>query len=617
MSESTSNLRVLRRFAVALLAASPRRAAESALLTIGVSVFEGAGLLLLVPLLQLVGLDAQQGSLGSLLATLRRGFAAVGIEPTLPIVLTLYVAIMALQGLLQRRLAVVNAGMRADIVQALRTRVYRAVAGSSWVYFSRNRASSFLQVLTAKVDGVSAAAYYLIDLAVTVAISLAYVAMALRVSASMTLLVMGCGVLLALAVRGRLTRARQAGYEAFTASSDLHAATSDFLESMKIAKAYGAEERHADEFSRLSHTVGNVGRMAASAAADTRLWLNIGSAALLAIIVYVAHSVAGMAPASLFLLMFLFARLVPRVTSLYDKLQSCVVELPGFEAVAAAEARALAAAEPRVDQDREVSLVGSIDLVDLSFSYDASGTPVVLDHVRLSLAARETTAIVGPSGAGKSTMADLLMGLVTPTAGAVTIDGAELTADALRSWRRQIGYVPQETLLFHDSVRANLLWANPEATEDDIWRALASAAADDFVRALPNGLETVLGDRGVLVSGGERQRLSLARALLRRPRILILDEATSSLDSENERRIQDAIERLHEQITIVVITHRLSTIRNADRIHVLDHGRLVESGTWNSLLASPDGRFRALCAAQGVDLDAVAGDLASRRSSAR
>jgi len=437
------------------------------------------------------------------------------------------------------------------------------------------------------------------------------------VSASMTLLVMGCGVLLALAVRGRLTRARQAGYEAFTASSDLHAATSDFLESMKIAKAYGAEERHADEFSRLSHTVGNVGRMAASAAADTRLWLNIGSAALLAIIVYVAHSVAGMAPASLFLLMFLFARLVPRVTSLYDKLQSCVVELPGFEAVAAAEARALAAAEPRVDQDREVSLVGSIDLVDLSFSYDASGTPVVLDHVRLSLAARETTAIVGPSGAGKSTMADLLMGLVTPTAGAVTIDGAELTADALRSWRRQIGYVPQETLLFHDSVRANLLWANPEATEDDIWRALASAAADDFVRALPNGLETVLGDRGVLVSGGERQRLSLARALLRRPRILILDEATSSLDSENERRIQDAIERLHEQITIVVITHRLSTIRNADRIHVLDHGRLVESGTWNSLLASPDGRFRALCAAQGVDLDAVAGDLASRRSSAR
>jgi len=220
VSESSSSLRLLRRFAVALLAASPRRAIESAVLTIGVSVFEGAGLLLLVPLLQLVGLDAQQGSLGSLLATLRRGFAAIGLEPTLPVVLTLYVGIMALQGLLQRRLAVVNAGMREDIVQTLRTRVYRAVAGSSWVYFSRNRASSFLQVLTAKVDGVAAAAYYLIDLLVSVAISLAYVAMALRVSASMTMLVIGCGALLALAVRGRLARARHAGYESFTASSD-------------------------------------------------------------------------------------------------------------------------------------------------------------------------------------------------------------------------------------------------------------------------------------------------------------------------------------------------------------------------------------------------------------
>jgi ATP-binding cassette subfamily C protein len=177
--------------------------------------------------------------------------------------------------------------------------------------------------------------------------------------------------------------------------------------------------------------------------------------------------------------------------------------------------------------------------------------------------------------------------------------------------------VPQETLLFHDSVRVNLLWANPAATEDDIWRALTSAAAADFVRALPKGLETVLGDRGVLISGGERQRLSLARALLRQPSLLILDEATSSLDSENEQRIQDAIERLHEQITIVVITHRLSTIRNADRIHVLDHGRVVESGTWRTLLATPDGRFRALCAAQGIDLDTVSGDLSPRHASAR
>jgi ATP-binding cassette, subfamily C, bacterial len=236
----------------------------------------------------------------------------------------------------------------------------------------------------------------------------------------------------------------------------------------------------------------------------------------------------------------------------------------------------------------------------------------VLSHVHLTVAARETTAIVGPSGAGKSTIADLLMGLVTPGSGLVTVDGVPLSPEVLRSWRTQIGYVPQETLIFHDTVLANLQWANPDANDEDIWRALALAAADDFVRTLPEGLRTVLGDRGVLVSGGERQRLSLARALLRRPSLLILDEATSSLDSENERRIQAAIEGLHEQITIVVITHRLSTIRNADLIHVIDNGRVVESGSWEAL-ASSGGRFRALCEAQGVPLRTF--DAAMPRSS--
>ena len=142
---------------------------------------------------------------------------------------------------------------------------------------------------------------------------------------------------------------------------------------------------------------------------------------------------------------------------------------------------------------------------------------------------------------------------------------------------------------------------DPEATEDELWQALASASADVFVSALPDGLDTLVGDRGVLVSGGERQRLSLARALLRRPSLLILDEATSSLDSENEARIQQAIDQLHRQVTIVIITHRLSTIRDADVIHVVDGGQLVESGSWNELIALRSGRFRALCRAQGID----------------
>ena len=252
MKHAPSTFHVLRRFVASLFAASLRCAVESVVLTIGVGLFEGVGLLLLIPMLQLIGLDAQRGSVGSLLSTLRSGFAAIGITPTLPLVLAFYVGVITLQSALQRRQAVVHARLRADVIHAWRDRIYRAIAGSTWVYYSRKRSSSFLQLLTEKIENIAAATYNLIDLIVTAGISLVYVAMALRVSASMTLLVMASGALLALALRGSLDRARQAGRAYWDASARLHAATGDFLDSMKIAKGYGAEERHAAEFGRLS-----------------------------------------------------------------------------------------------------------------------------------------------------------------------------------------------------------------------------------------------------------------------------------------------------------------------------------------------------------------------------
>ena len=161
----------------------------------------------------------------------------------------------------------------------------------------------------------------------------------------------------------------------------------------------------------------------------------------------------------------------------------------------------------------------------------------------------------------------------------------------IAAWKRQLGYVSQDTFVFHDTVRANLSWANPEATEHDMAEALRAARAE-FVFDLENGLETVLGDRGVRLSGGERQRLALARALLRRPQLLVMDEATSALDLENEMGILDAIERLRGHVTTLLITHRLSAVRRADHIYVVEDGRIVESGTWDALTSRPASRLR-------------------------
>jgi ATP-binding cassette subfamily C protein len=157
-----------------------------------------------------------------------------------------------------------------------------------------------------------------------------------------------------------------------------------------------------------------------------------------------------------------------------------------------------------------------------------------------------------------------------------------------------VAYVPQETFLFHDTIRSNLLWARSEATTEEIHDALRMAAADSFVSRLPQGLDTLVGERGIRLSGGERQRLALARAVLRRPMLLVLDEATSALDSENERKIQQAIESLHGELTIVVIAHRLSTVRHADQIVVMEGGRVAETGTWESLCAQPHSRLALL-----------------------
>jgi ATP-binding cassette subfamily C protein len=241
----------------------------------------------------------------------------------------------------------------------------------------------------------------------------------------------------------------------------------------------------------------------------------------------------------------------------------------------------------------------TVRLENVSCSYGTSG-PKVLQDVTLAIPSGRTTAIVGPSGAGKSTLADVLIGLLRPVSGAVTVDGRPLGDADLTAWRRAIGYVPQDGFLFHDTVRQNLRWAEPDATDAEMWAALERAAAADFIKGRPEGLDTIVGDRGVRLSGGERQRLALARALLTAPRLLVLDEATSSLDAPNEQLILDAVRALSGSVTTVIITHRLAAIRFADVIHVLENGRLVESGSWPELVAR-NGAFTRLLRAQMAD----------------
>ncbi|MBW2114988.1 MAG: ABC transporter ATP-binding protein [Deltaproteobacteria bacterium] len=227
----------------------------------------------------------------------------------------------------------------------------------------------------------------------------------------------------------------------------------------------------------------------------------------------------------------------------------------------------------------------------VNFGY--SGDESVLKDISFKVDAGEMVAFVGSTGAGKSTLLDLVPRFYDVTSGAVIIDGIDIRDVTLESLRRQIGIVNQETLLFHDTIGNNICYGKSEKLTEDIIAAAKEAHAHDFIMAQPNGYETIVGDQGTLLSGGQRQRIAIARAILVEPAILILDEAASALDAESERLVQQAIEKLHGRLTILVVAHRLSTITKADRIFVMEGGRIVESGTRKKLLGL-NGRFRQL-----------------------
>jgi ATP-binding cassette subfamily B protein len=228
---------------------------------------------------------------------------------------------------------------------------------------------------------------------------------------------------------------------------------------------------------------------------------------------------------------------------------------------------------------------GRIVFEAVTFSYPSRLEVRALDALSLQIDPGETVAFVGPSGAGKSTIFQLLLRFYDPQAGRITLDSVNLAMARPSDVRARIGLVPQDTVLFAASARENIRYGRPDATDEDIEAAARAAAADDFIRELPEGYETFLGERGARLSGGQRQRIAIARAILKDPPVLLLDEATSSLDAESERVVQEALERLMHGRTTIVIAHRLATVLKADRIVVIDRGRIVDIGSHAELVA--------------------------------
>ena len=312
----------------------------------------------------------------------------------------------------------------------------------------------------------------------------------------------------------------------------------------------------------------------------------------------------GVAAGNVVVVLALFGRLFPRINTLQAQLHHLNWNVPALETINKLQAAAAAEAEKQ-DGPGELLKIEQPTVLTMKNVQVRLGERLILDQVNLRLPIPGLTAVVGRSGAGKSTLVHTLLGLVEASAGSIQLGDHELASTPLRAWRGAIGYVPQETILFHASIRDNLAIVNPAASDTEIKSAVRRAHADDFIGAWPEGFNTIIGDQGVKLSGGQRQRLGIARALLANPVLLVMDEPMSALDGKSETELLQTVEDLRKEMGVLIVAHRLATARNADCICVLEDGRLVELGTWSELI-SRKARLHALFEAQARNSDQMA-----------
>jgi len=370
----------------------------------------------------------------------------------------------------------------------------------------------------------------------------------------------------------------------------------EVLTGAKLFLGYGRQQSAVDRYQKALQVHADVSvKFQTLQRGVSILFVPFGMIAVL-ITLYIAHE-GGQPLTDIAMVLFAFMRLTPLLGQTLQEKTSIEGFVPAYEQIQGLRQDAMGLAEP-IGHLKFQTLKESIRFDKVTFSYP--GRRPALEEVSLLIAKNKMTALAGRSGAGKTTVIDLMLGLYESNEGEVLLDHYPLHEFDLTSFRAKIGYVPQDPQLFNVSIADNLRWASPGATEQEIWRACDLANAGDFVRAMPGKLGTVVGERGVRMSGGQRQRLALARAVIRRPQVLVLDEATSALDSESERLIQTAIEELAGAMTIVIIAHRLSTLRRADYVYVLDQGKVVEEGGYDELSQRPGGILRAMSEQQNV-----------------
>ncbi|MCX6787593.1 MAG: ABC transporter ATP-binding protein [Candidatus Kaiserbacteria bacterium] len=562
----------------------------AALVVFGIlsALLEGVGINAVVPLVSFF-MGASSGPTDFITHTIQALFSFLHIPFSFRFLLGFILGLFILRAVSMVVFGYIRGWIGADFLGKESEDVLSQTLRASWPFLLKQKIGTMHNTLVRDIQNTDALLGVVAQIVQSFTGFLMYLLVAINISPMTTLYTLGGGGLLFFAVQPFLRRTRHLGGQAAEVEKQFAQFLSEHIIGMKSIKAAGAERiALADGIAHIHLLRALSIRLAFIRSSSASLFQPF-SIVLVVILFVLTYTAPGFSIVSFAATLYLIQKIFTYLESGQNALLGMSQLLPYAQNVASFKEQLFAHREQIGKGKKSFVYNESLTFDHVSFSYVA--TQPVLTEISFSIARGETIGLIGPSGAGKTSIADIVLRLFRPSSGTLRLDGVPADDIGVEEWRQQMGYVAQDVFLFNGTLEENIRFYRAELSQEDIIAATKQANIYDFIMELPEGFQTMTGDRGVMLSGGQRQRIALARALASRPELLILDEATSALDAASEKLIQESIRALHGSITVLIIAHRLSTIENADRLLVLEHGKIVEEGAPHELLARPDSYF--------------------------
>jgi ATP-binding cassette subfamily C protein len=549
--------------------AHPLRSWTGVILLALAGVAEGFGVLTLVPMLQLMEGGSEPNAVAVFVSEV---LGSLGLRPTLGSLLLVLVGMILLKSALTwlALMQVQSSQIRAS--RELRWKLLRALLASNWGYVGDQQPGAWANAISNEAIHSSAAYRESCEILAAIFPVLIYAGIAALISWQTTVFALVCGFLIIWLLRGFVARSRSSGREQVRHVKGLASLAVDVMQGLKPIKAMGQEALVGEVLQRRTIDLEKAELRTMHAAVGNRFFHEPAIAAALALGILILFEVIGLQLSTIIVFAFLFYRILTHLKTVQMRYQTLVVGEAAFWSLYERQMEAQREEERIIGGRPAPGLDDHLALDCVSFRYDEAQ---VLNRVDLHVEAGTFVAIEGESGSGKTTLADVIAGLRRPDSGRVLVDGVDMVDVDVRSWRQRVGYVPQEMLLLNDTIMMNVTLGDPQLSEEDARRALEMAGAWAFVRSRADQMAAHVGERGVKLSGGQRQRIAIARALVRKPKLLILDEVTTALDPETEAAICDTLVSLKGDLTILSISHQPAMRRAADQSFLMRRGNLA------------------------------------------